>query len=171
MPNKEAVAGNITNEQGEFDATKAYAHILQVITEMGTAHTKELEKVASRFAKLEGRVTALKSAESKQDAPAPPASAPVLPAVAVPEGIQACVDRLLGPAVGVRVQPAKDSPDFTIHLTIPASLSKSPSQPDVRSKIFNSVQGIAGITSWVELVRRNIFTTFQRAGEAVDLPS
>lgn len=160
--------GAAVGEDNKVDPIKLATRCLEMIADVGKQHSKLVDRVA----KLEARVTNVqaKIKNTQQGDNEKETAKFELPQVSVPDGIRKSVDDLLGPAVGIRVEPSKDNPSFTIHLTIPKELSNEIAQPDVRSRNFSYSQGLPGVQEWLQKVRKNIFVTAQRKGEPVKLP-
>jgi hypothetical protein len=84
----------------------------------------------------------------------------------VPSDILELVHKMISPKCGVKVEDSPSTPTFMVHVTVPSELSKEP-QPDVRSKSIKYSEGLPKIKEWLTLVKKNIWTEFNKAGESV----
>lgn len=134
--------------------------ILNVLEEQNQRITKIQSTVNLQLGNIKSKI---KKAEEQ---PKEPVELAVIDG-GIPEGIKDAVQESLGKTVSIKLENSKDSPHYTIRLTIPSIMSKSDIQPDVRSKTVSVAAGLPAIKEWLKLVKANIYNSFQKEGESV----
>lgn len=146
------------------DVLEQVAEIMaQVKQEILEAVDEKIEKLREEKITISGDQVAVFPTVEVGEPPMGTGHAPV--ENRVPEDLRKAVSNILSPKVGIRVQDSPNSPTYTVHLSIPFELSNI--ENDNRSKIVKYSEGLPKIVDWLNLVKKNIWTTHTNNGESV----
>lgn len=88
----------------------------------------------------------------------------------IPPKFREIINEVLSPEFGIEIEYFDDSPNYTIHISVPEKFSSVPKEHyikgvrDVRSKVIPAAHGANGVRDWASLVRKNLNAYFSKSG-------